>query len=129
VLLFAALVAGSVFFALHTFFQQADQPVSVAASYGLALMRQDYAKAYTDLDSQATINIVCPVNQQSFTTLATSADTQYGTVSGWNIDPALQGNDPSHLTITVHRGDRNYQVHLQLKLEGNSWKIIRADGI
>ncbi len=128
VLLFAALVAGSAFFALRTFFQQTDQPVPVAASYGLALMRQDYTSAYADLDSQATISGQ-QVDQQSFTALATSADTHYGKVSGWNIDPALQGNDPSHLTITVHRGDRNYQVHLQLKLEGSTWKIISADGI
>jgi hypothetical protein len=91
-------------------------------------MRQDYTSAYADLDSQATISGQ-QVDQQSFTALATSADTHYGKVSGWNIDPALQGNDPSHLTITVHRGDRNYQVHLQLKLEGSAWKIIRADGI
>ena len=125
VLLLAALVAGSAFFALHTFFQQTDQPVPVAANYGLALMRQDYTSAYADLDSQATINGK-PVDQQSFITLATAADTQYGKVSGYSID---QGNDASHLTITVHRGARNYQVHLQLKLEGNSWKIISADGI
>ena len=93
-------------------------------------MRQDYASAYADLDSQATISGQ-QVDQQSFSILATSADTQFGKVSGWNIDPALQGNDPSHLTITVHRGNRNYhyQVHLQLKLEGNAWKIISADGI
>ena len=32
VLLFSALVAGSAFFALHTFFQQTDQPVPVVAS-------------------------------------------------------------------------------------------------
>ena len=81
-----------------------------------------------DLDSQATINGQ-QVDQQSFTALATSADTHYGKVSGYSIDSALQGNDPSHMTITVHRGNRNYQIHLQLKLEGNDWKIISADGV
>ena len=128
VLLFSALVAGSAFFALHTFFQQTDQPVPVVASYGLSFMRQDYANAYTNLDSQATINGQ-QVDQQSFTALATSADEHYGKVSGYSIDPALQGNDPSYMTITVHRGNRNYQIHLQLKLEGNDWKIISADGV
>jgi hypothetical protein len=128
VLLFAALVTGAVFVALHTFFQQTDQPVPVAANYGLAFMRQDYASAYADLDSQATVNGQ-RVDQQTFTTLATTADTQYGKVSGYSIDSTLQGNDTSHLTITVHRGARNYQVHLQLKLEGSAWKIISADGI
>ena len=55
--------------------------------------------------------------------------THYGKVSGYSIDPPLQGNDPSHVTITVHRGNRNYQIHLQLKLEGNDWKIVSADGV
>jgi hypothetical protein len=128
VLLFTALVAGSAFFALHSFFQQTDQPVPVVASYGLAFMRQDYTNAYTDLDSRATINDQ-QVDQQSFTALATSADAHYGKVSGYSIDSPLQGNYPSHVTITVHRGARNYQVHLQLKLEGNAWKIISADGV
>ena len=128
VLLFSALVAGSAFFALHTFFQQTDQPVPVVASYGLAFIRQDYANAYTDLDSRATINGQ-RVDQQSFTALAIAADTHYGKVSEWNIDPALQGNDPSHMTITVHRSNRNYQIHIQLKLEGNDWKIVSADGV
>ena len=128
VLLFVALVAGGVFFALHTFFQQTDQPVPVAANYGLALMRQDYASAYADLDSQATINGQ-RVDQQSFTTLTSTADTQYGKVSGYSIDSVSQGNDSAQLTITVHRGAHNYQVHLQLKLEGSAWKIIGADGI
>jgi hypothetical protein len=128
VLLFSALVAGNTFFALHTFFQQTDQPVPVVASYGLAFIRQDYANAYTNLDSQASINGQ-QVDQQSFTALATSADTHYGKVSEYNIDPSLQGNDPSHMTITVHRGDHSYQIHLQLKLEGNDWKIINADGV
>lgn len=128
VLLFTVLVAGSVFFALHSFFQQTDQSVPVVASYGLAFMRQDYANAYSHLDSQATISGQ-QVDQQSFTVLATSADTHYGKVSGYSIDSPLQGNDPSHMTITVHRGNQNYQIHLQLKLEGNDWKIISADGV
>jgi hypothetical protein len=128
VLLFTAFVAGSAFFALHSFFQQTDQSVPVVASYGLAFMRQDHANAYTHLDSRATINGQ-QVDQQSFTALANSADTHYGKVSGYSIDSPLQGNDPSNVTITVHRGNRNYQIHLQLKLEGNDWKIVSADGV
>jgi hypothetical protein len=128
VLLFTALVGASAFFALHSFFQQTDQSVPVVASYGLAFMRQDYANAYSHLDSQATINGE-QVDQQSFTALATSADSHYGKVSGYSIDSLSQGNDSSNITITVHRGDQNYQIHLQLKLEGNDWKIISADGV
>ncbi len=128
VLIFTALVTGSTFFALRTFFQQTDKSVPVVASYGLAFIRQDYANAYTDLDSRATINGQ-QIYQQAFTALATSADAHYGKVSGYSIDSPLQGNNPTNVTITVHRSNRNYQIHLQLKLEGNDWKIISADGV
>jgi hypothetical protein len=125
VLVFAALVTGAVFVALHTFFQQTDQPVPVAANYGLAFMRQDYASAYADLDSQATINGQ-KVDEQTFRNLATTADAQKGKVTGYSLDGS---NSTSLFTMTVHRGGRNYQVHLQLKLEGSGWKIISVDGI
>jgi hypothetical protein len=128
VLLFTALVAGSTIFALHTFFQQTDQPVPVVANYGLDFMRQDYANAFSDLDSRANINGQ-QIDQQSFIALADAADTHYGKVSGYSIDAVPQGTDPSYVTITVHRGDQNYQVHLQLKLEGNNWKIVSADRV
>jgi hypothetical protein len=125
VLVFAALVTGAVFIALHTFFQQTDQPVPVAASYYLAFMRQDYPKAYAELDSQATINGQ-QVDEQTFRHLATTADAQQGKVTGYSLD----GSDSASLfTVTVHRGGQNYMVHLQFKLEGSGWKIISADGI
>ncbi len=125
VIVFAALVTGAVFVALHTFFQQTDQPVPVAASYYLAFMRQDYTKAYAELDSQATINGQ-KVDEQTFRHLAATADAQQGKVTSYSLD----GSDSaSHFTVTVHRGGQNYTVHLQLKLEGSVWKIISADGI
>lgn len=128
VLLFTALVAGSAFFAVRSFFQQTDQSLPVVASYGLDFMRQDYTDAYTKMDSQATINGQ-QVDQQSFIALATAADTRYGNMSGYSIDSPLQGTNPSYVTITVHRSNQNYQIHLQLKLVGNDWKIVSADGV
>ena len=125
VIVFAAVVTGAVFIALHTFFQQTDQPAPVAASYYLAFMTQDYTKAYAELDSQATINGQ-KVDEQTFRNLAATADAQKGKVTSYS----LEGSDSSsHFTVTVHRGGQNYMVHLQLKLEGSVWKIISADGI
>jgi hypothetical protein len=125
VIVFAAVVTGAVFIALHTFFQQTDQPAPVAASYYLAFMTQDYTKAYAELDSQATINGQ-KLDEQTFRNLAATADAQKGKVTSYSLD----GNDSSsHFTVTVHRGGQNYTVHLQLKLEGSVWKIISADGI
>jgi len=125
VIVFAAVVTGAVFIALHTFFQQTDQPAPVTASYYLAFMTQDYTKAYAELDSQATINGQ-KLDEQTFRNLAATADAQKGKVTSYSLD----GNDSSsHFTVTVHRGGQNYTVHLQLKLEGSVWKIISADGI
>ncbi len=125
VLVFAALVTGAVFVALHTVLQQTDQPAPVAASYYLAVMTQDYPKAYAELERQATINGQ-KVDEQTFRHLATTADAQKGRVTGYSLDGS---NSASLFTVTVHRGGQNYTAHLQLKLEGSGWKIISADGI
>ena len=126
--LFSVLVATGVIVGLSAFFHTTDQPTPVAAHYYLSIMTQDYTEAYAELDSHATINGQ-QVDQQSFSSLASAADAQSGKVSGYSIDPALQGSDPARPTITVHRGDRSYEVHLQLRQEGSVWKIISADGI
>lgn len=123
--IFTVLVATDVIVGLNAFFNTTTEPTPVAANYYLAIMAHDYAKAYTDLDSHATINGQ-QVDQQAFITLATTADTHNGKVSGYTID---QGTDPARLTITVHRGARIYQVHLQLQQEHGVWKILSADGI
>jgi hypothetical protein len=123
-LAFSLLVVTGVVVGLTTFFNTTSEPTPVAANYYLAIMAHDYAKAYTDLDGHATINGE-PIDQQTFVTLAATADAQNGNVSGYSIE----GNDPSRPTITVHRGSRIYQVHLQLQQEHGVWKIISADGI
>jgi hypothetical protein len=125
VLVFAALVTGAVFVALHTFLQQTDQPAPVAASYYLAFMTQDYPEAYAELESQATINGQ-KVDEQTFRHLATTADAQQGKVTGYSLDSR---NSAALFTVTVHRGGQNYTVYLQLKLEGSGWKISSADGM
>jgi hypothetical protein len=123
-LAFSLLVVTGVFVGLNTFFNTTSEPTPVTANYYLAIMSHDYAKAYTDLDRHATINGQ-QVDQQTFITLATTVDTQNGNVSGYSIE----GTDPSRPTITVHRGARIYQVHLQLQQENGVWKIISADDI
>jgi hypothetical protein len=125
---FSLLLATGVIVGLNAFFQTTSEPTPVAAHYYLNIMTHDYAKAYADLDSNATINGE-RVDLQSFITMASASDAQNGSVSGYSIDDALQGSDPSHLTITVHRGARTYEVHLQLQQEGSAWKIVSADGI
>ena len=124
-LAFGVLVTTGVIVGLSAFFHTTNQPVPVAAHYYLSILGQDYTEAYSDLDPHAMINGQ-PVTQQSFTTLATEAFAHNGKVTGYTID---QEADPAHLPITVHRGARIYQVHLQLQQEHGAWKIISADGI
>ena len=93
--------------------------------YYLNIMSGDYAQAYTYLESNATINGQ-PLNQQAFLRLAKAADAQYGTVHGVVFS---QETDGPHITATVSRGSRSYDVHLALKQENGVWKISTADGI
>lgn len=119
------LVTTGVFVGLNTFFHETDQPTPVAAHYYLSIMEQNYTQAYADLDSHATINGQ-QLDQQAFVQRASAADAQNGRVRGYVID--TPGNDPSQMTLTIQRNS-SYTVHLQLKQEGNVWKIISVDGI
>ncbi len=123
---FVLIVAIATNSAMNAFFNKTDSPVSVAANYYQSMLHQDYVQAYKDLDRNATINGQ-RVDQQAFNTLAHEAVAQNGLVYGYDIE--VQGNNPAHLVVTVKRLNRSYQVHLQLKQEGNAWKIISADGI
>ena len=102
------------------------QTGSIPERYYLNIMSGDYTTAYSYLDSNATINGQPVVDQQSFTRLAKAADAQYGTVHGITLNIE---SDATHVTATVSRGSRNYDVHLVLKQENGTWKIVSADGI
>ncbi|HEV2579539.1 MAG TPA: hypothetical protein VGT44_01700 [Ktedonobacteraceae bacterium] len=101
------------------------QTGSIPERYYLNIMSGDYTTASTYLDSNATIDGQ-PVDQQSFMRLAKATDAQYGGVRGitFNIE-----SDATHVTVTVSRGSRSYDVHLVLQQENGAWKIVSADGI
>jgi hypothetical protein len=93
--------------------------------YYLNIMSGDYTTAYTYLDQTATI-AGQPVDQQAFLRLAQSADAQYGPVRGLTFSTE---SNATHVTVTVSRRSRSYSVHLLLKQENGTWKIVSADGI
>jgi len=115
---FVAVIASS---ALNSIKQNG----SIPERYYLNIIRGDYTTASTYLDSNATIDGQ-PVDQQAFIRLAKAADAQYGTVRDitFNIE-----SDATHVTATVSRGSRSYDVHLVLQQENGSWKIVSAYGI
>ncbi len=120
-IVFAVYVGFAAYSAINT----VKQTGSIPERYYLNIMSGDYTTAYSYLDSNATIDGQ-PVDQQAFLHLAKAADAQNGTVHGitFNIE-----SDATHVTATVSRGSRSYDVHLVLKQENGTWKIVSADGI
>lgn len=126
-LMIVACVAGvaSIGVAAYSALNSIKQNGSIPERYYLNIISGDYTTASTYLNKNATIDGQ-PVDQQTFIRLAKAADAQYGTVHGitFNIQ-----SDATHVTATVSRGSRSYEVHLVLKQENGTWKIVSADGI
>ena len=120
-IVFAVYVGFAAYSAINT----VKQTGSIPERYYLNIMSGDYTTASSYLDGNATIDGQ-PVDQQAFIGLAKAADAQNGTVHGitFNIE-----SDATHVTATVSRGSRSYDVHLVLKQENGTWKIVSADGI
>ena len=112
-----------------------SSPAKVAAQhYYDAIKSRDYASAYSYLDPAMTLTIQNQsqqINQQSFTTVAQAYDTQKGRVSdysitGVNLNTSTEKGNTADITIKVTRAT-SYDVHLQLKQEGNDWKVVSFD--
>ncbi len=75
-----------------------------------------------------------PIVMNSVDTLATisqALDTQDGVITsytptGGNFE---QGKDIVDLVVKVTRNGHSYDVHINIELVGNDWKILSADGI
>ena len=110
-------------------------PFTTVNQYYGAIKAQDYTKAYSYLDSNATLtpqgqaNI--PVTSvDTFTLAARAVDTSAGPVSSYNIANTNVNNNTATITVHVTRGSHSYDVHLQLRDVGNgNWKIVSGDGI
>jgi hypothetical protein len=120
------ILAVFVGFAAYSAINSIKQTGSIPERYYLNILGGDYTTAYSYLDSNATINGQPVGDLQSFTRLAKAADARYGTVHGITLNTE---SDAAHVTVTVSRGSRNYDVHLVLKQENGTWKIVSADGI
>lgn len=102
----------------------------VTGEYYQYLKQGDYSKAYTLLDSNATLTIngaPVPVNQSAFTTAAQTVDSQLGPITNFAVS-TISG-DLTHLTVRVTRGGKSYDVHLTFIGTGTNTKIASTDGI
>jgi len=112
-------------------FDKLAGPTFVAGDYYRAIDSQNYAQAYTYLDSNATLTVggqsVAVAQADAFTTEATMLDNRLGPVS--SDDESIDPHDFSRIDVTVTRNGPSYLVHLQFTQVGSDWKITSADGI
>ena len=97
-------------------------------SFYQALEAQNYTLAYSYLDANATTANGQKLTQQTFTQLAQSRDNQFGPVM--SPDLLLNSSDPTQVIMTIARKSGfRYHAHLQVKQEGDGWKILTLDRI
>lgn len=121
---FIAGAAGYNFFA-----QTVIGPTTVANSYYSAIQNQDYAKAYSYLDSNMQTLSGQTLTQDLYTTTATAKDTTDGTVTGFTQTGYTTNNGTANITMSVTRNGLTYDVHLQLQQTNNNWVITSYDAI
>lgn len=103
--------------------------ITTATEYYTAIRRQNYAQAYSYIDTGKTTSIQGQaVTQETFTRLATVADTARGPVTNFSIQN-IDTQHPENVTVHVTRGSQSYDVHLVLTQVGNNWKITQIDNI
>jgi hypothetical protein len=73
-------------------------------------------------------------NEQTFAQVLQAYDQAKGPVSDYfissiNISTSTSTGNTANVTVRVTRSGNSYDVHLQLRQEGNDWKIVSFDGI
>jgi hypothetical protein len=110
------------------YFQQNLGAVLVVAQYYEALKEQKYDLAYSYVDANATIQGQ-HVSLATFTRMAQTADATRGKVTGDTPGTFTEPGSTATVMMQVTRNKQTYPVRLQLKREGNNWRIINADRI
>jgi hypothetical protein len=100
---------------------------STITSFYQAIEAQNYTLAYSYLDANATTADGQKLTQQTFTQLAQSRDSQFGPVTSFDL--LLNSSDHTQVIMTLTRAGLRYHAHLQVKQEGNDWKILTLDRI
>ena len=106
---------------------------AVSQQYYDAIKSQDYAKAYSYVDPNINITFQGqsqPISEQLFAQAAQGYDLAKGNVRDYSIGGVnLSSSSSADVTVTVTRKGNPYDVHLQLKQEGNDWKIVAFDSL
>ena len=103
-------------------------PAVVSANYYSALSKQDYATAYSYLDTNTASIQGHTLTEQEYAQVVQIVDTTQGKITkssslGFNAGTS----NTATVTMKVTRTSRTYDVQLQLKKIGNDWKIVSVD--
>ena len=128
-----AIDIGAFIYAMIAWTSSVTSPASGAADqYYAAITNQQYAAAYSHLDTQLTYNGVL-ITEEGYTQAATRLDASAGKVIDYSISNVTTswnfGQNIASATVHVTRAHQSYDVHLALKLEGTTYKITSFDGI
>ncbi len=104
-------------------------PTTTANAYYQAIKNQDYAKAYTYIDTSKASGQLQQETGQAFSALGQLDDRTQGPVTSFSQQGVSVNNDTATVTMSVTRNGSPYTVHLQMKQEGNDWKIVGFDNI
>jgi Domain of unknown function (DUF4878) len=111
--------------------------VDTVNRYYTAMENQDYATAYQYLDPGISLTFLGAsqqITQALFTQAAQAYDVQKGKISSYsitstNLNSSTSSGSTAAITVNVTRNGSSYDVHLQLKQEGNAWKIVSFDSL
>ena len=109
-------------------------PSATANSYYKAIQKQDYATAFTYLDTSGASVEGQQVTKDAFIILGQTIDATKGTVSsfsqsGISLNTSTSSGTTATVTMDVTRNGSTYTVHLELRQENNVWKITSVDNI
>jgi hypothetical protein len=98
----------------------------VVTSYYTAVEKQDYATAYTCLDTQQYIaagGLTISLSQNAYVLAARANDLANGTLTAFSIGTITIDGSTAHMTVTVTRGGTARQVNVQLAQVNGTWEI------
>lgn len=94
----------------------------MVTKYYQALEKQNYSLAYSFLDPNATTTTGQQLTPEVFKGMAQASDSTEGQITTFSI-----GTYTPLIVMTISRRNGPYHAHLQVKLEGSSWKITSLD--
>jgi hypothetical protein len=94
----------------------------MVTKYYQALEKQNYSLAYSFLDPNATTTTGQRLTPEVFKSMAQGSDNAEGQIMTFSV-----GTYTPLIVMTITRRYGPYHAHLQVKLEGRSWKITSLD--